>query len=393
MHTLSCTIDDWRCDQYRWINRGVHKLPSNSPLVKKFYFIIDTPQGPSTLFKRHAYQLIGKAEVTLVHYIGDESIGTNFPHRGSVEADKTFIRTLPSYLNKCKDLIKTQKPSKVYKKEVSEMGASSVTEKPRNVKQLANLRYQHLQEQRISHDTMFNIHEIAYDIPQFIWKIMTYPNLICIFGMKDLLQEADQVLTLQDPPSPQLLSYDTTFKLGNFYLSSLLIRHTAFKQRPCVPVLFMIHERKLTDTHVDMFQEIFKLIPSFSKAHVPIVTDREKAITNAIKRVMPNVRLVYCWNHILRDVRFWCRKHDAPSADISKYLEDMLELFRSSSPQLYESRLEEKMRQWDVTFQQFYMSEIHEDVDQSIGRQVLEGLNIYNPYSGVTSNQSESMNR
>ena len=71
----------------------------------------------------------------------------------------------------------------------------------------------------------------------------------------------------------------------------------------------------------------------------------------------------------------------------------MLELFRSSSPQLYESRLEEKMRQWDVTFQQFYMSEIHKDVDQSIGRQVLEGLNIYNPYSGVMSNQSESMNR
>ena len=130
------------------------------------------------------------------------------------------------------------------------MGASSVTEKPRNVKHLANLRYQHLQEQRISHDTMFNIHEIAYDIPQFIWKIMTYPNLICIFGMKDLLQEADQVLTLQDPPSPQLLSYDTTFKLGNFYLSSLLIRHTAFKQRPCVPVLFMIHERVSSLIHM-----------------------------------------------------------------------------------------------------------------------------------------------
>ena len=155
----------------------------------------------------------------------------------------------------------------------------------------------------------------------------------------------------------------------------------------------MIHECKLTDTHVDMFQEIFKLIPPFSKAYVPIVTDREKAITNAIKRVMPNARLVYCWNHILCDVRFWCRKHETPTADISKYLEDMLELFRSSSPQLYESRLEEKMRQWDVTFQQFYMSEIHKDVDQSIGRQVLEGLNIYNPYSGVMSNQSESMNR
>ena len=85
------TVDDWRCDQYRWINRGVHKLPSNSPEVKKMYFIIDTPRGPSTLFKRHAYQLIGNAKVTLVHYLGDESIATNFPHHGSVEADKIFV--------------------------------------------------------------------------------------------------------------------------------------------------------------------------------------------------------------------------------------------------------------------------------------------------------------
>ena len=149
---------------------------------------------------------------------------------------------------------------------------------------------------------MFNIHEITYDIPEFIWKITKFPDLVCIFCLKDLINEADHVLTLQDLPSKQLLSYDTTFKMGNFYLSSLIFRHTIFRERPCIPVIYMIHERKLTDTHFEMLQTISKLIPSLTKANIPIVTDREKAITNALKHVMPNIKLVFCWNHVLRDV-------------------------------------------------------------------------------------------
>lgn len=39
------------------------------------------------------------------------------------------------------------------------------------------------------------------------------------------------------------------------------------------------------------------------------------------------------------------------------------------------------------------MKEIHPDVLESVGRWVLEKYSVYNPYSGVTNNQSESMNR
>lgn len=39
------------------------------------------------------------------------------------------------------------------------------------------------------------------------------------------------------------------------------------------------------------------------------------------------------------------------------------------------------------------MNEIHPEVDNGIGRWVLEDHHIYNPYSGVTNNQSESLNK
>ena len=56
----------------------------------------------------------------------------------------------------------------------------------------------------------------------------------------------DEVLQLQS--QSQLISYDTTFQLGDFYLSPLIFRHTLFTQKPCIPALFLLHERKLTIT-------------------------------------------------------------------------------------------------------------------------------------------------
>ena len=98
---------------------------------------------------------------------------------------------------------------------------------PRNLKQLRNLRFQHLQQTRISQDTLYNLHEIAYDIP----KITTYPDLLCICGLKEMLSEFDRVLLLEF--NFQLVSYDTTFQLGDFYISPLVFRHTLFKENPC----------------------------------------------------------------------------------------------------------------------------------------------------------------
>ena len=37
---------------------GVTRLPRSSPRVKKYYFSIDTPEGSSNDFTRHAYMLV-----------------------------------------------------------------------------------------------------------------------------------------------------------------------------------------------------------------------------------------------------------------------------------------------------------------------------------------------
>ena len=75
--------DNWHCDQYRWVNQGVTKLPRKCPKLKKLYFDADTPGGVSKDFQRQAYQLLENNSLTLIHYKGDEKVFRDFPHRSS----------------------------------------------------------------------------------------------------------------------------------------------------------------------------------------------------------------------------------------------------------------------------------------------------------------------
>ena len=139
------------------------------------------------------------------------------------------MRTCPSTMKKISKDCKLYKANVVYKQKVSQAsitGNQVPTVLPRNLKQLQNLRFKHLSESRLSRDDLYNLHEITYDIDGFVHKIITYPDLICICALGTVLNEAHKVLQLKD--SGQLLSYDTMFQMGNFYVSTLLFYHLIF---------------------------------------------------------------------------------------------------------------------------------------------------------------------
>ena len=93
------------------------------------------------------------------------------------------------------------------------------------------------------------------------------------------LEELEMVLNVVSD-LPQLLSYDTTFMLGDFYLSPLLYQHVTFKKSPVIPALFLIHERKFQDVHEYLMCHVAKLVPSLVKGKklIPLVTDDEVGI-------------------------------------------------------------------------------------------------------------------
>ncbi len=71
------------------------------------------------------------------------------------------------------------------------------------------------------------LHELAYDISPFVISIKTFPDVLIVCGHSSLSEELNSMLQAESE-SPQLLSYDTTFQLGDFFLSAFLFRHTIF---------------------------------------------------------------------------------------------------------------------------------------------------------------------
>ena len=227
MHVMIST-DDWRCDQYRWINQGVKHLPKKMPRVKKSYFYIDSVNGPSLDFRRHAYELDPPNNLVLIHYLGDENAAVDFPDGSQQNENRNYVQTCPPLLGHITTECSRSTMSKIYKSTLTNLPSKSHISVllPRNSKQVENVTMKQLRNMRISHDAMYNLHELATDKPDFIHSIRTYPNLVCISGQKEMLQELDRVLLKS--PTPQLLSYDN-FSTGrflslNFFLSSHTIQ-------------------------------------------------------------------------------------------------------------------------------------------------------------------------
>lgn len=101
------------------------------------------PSGNDSRFKRHAFFSRVKAHstnVVLVHYIGDESIATDFPH-GNARNNQPYYRTCPSLMEKLTDI--RDLPGNIYKDAVSKCQCPPQCMPvlmPRNTQQIANLQ-------------------------------------------------------------------------------------------------------------------------------------------------------------------------------------------------------------------------------------------------------------
>lgn len=74
------------------------------------------------------------------------------------------------------------------------------------------------------------------DPQDFISHLSIYPNVIVHMNAQPLMESLKSLVRLSS--TSVTLHYDTVFNMGDFYLSTLLFRHSVFKGRPVVPLLF-----------------------------------------------------------------------------------------------------------------------------------------------------------
>ena len=113
---------------------------------------------------------------------------------------------------------------------------------------------------------------------------------------------------------------------------------------------------------------------------------------NAIGKYLPKATLLRCWNHVFRSVRYWCHSHNIQTDVLQSFIKDLKELFHKPTIEAYETTLARLSVGWGNKILQYFMKNIHEEVNTSIGRWILEKEGVYIPFCGVVNNQSEGFN-
>ena len=357
-HTFSFSeahADDWKCDQYRWRHYGRKKLQTTPVVFKTYYVFVQADGTEEPKFKRNVYMFSESYNnrAIVIHYKGDDTVISNV---------KPHVRTCPSVL---RELERTEVPPSVaYKRKVATSVPSyehQSVQLPRNRKQVKNLQSRFRQRLRISHDALYNLHELSFDLHHFVHKVITYPDLVVICGLKQMLAEVNRLLQLES--SLQLMSYDTTFKLGDFYVSPLLFRNVLFRKSPVMPAMFMLHERKLRSTHDELMRVVASELSCLvsGKYMVPLVTDEEKGF-EVIDDHLPKIRRFFCWNHIINAAKIWLKRHGASASEIPVYVSNMRELFHQETEEKYVICLNQVKLNWSEPFVHYFLTELHNKV-------------------------------
>lgn len=122
---------------------------------------------------------------------------------------------------------------------------------------------------------------------------------------------------------------------------------------PVVPLAYLLHERKTTDTHADFFKHTVAVCPPLAgMPNLLIVTDQKRAITKAIHDVCLALRHCLCWNHILQDCKRWVHQHGASSQlELGYYMDSIQSLLSSTSEDAYKDELLIQMIKWSWSSQ------------------------------------------
>ena len=344
----------------------------------------------TSTFTRLCWFLPERSNILLVQYVGDytEYIPTKY---GNSKHEREYIRTAPSVHAEIKNNLHA-KPKEIEMKSKSDVVIPEHVPvlRIRNRKQIYNHVANKNLFQRFSKDEIFNTMIIATELSENFMANELTPELFIIYAHLDCVTEFTKLLKTYK--GTIVLYYDTTFKLGDFYVSPLIYRHALLVGEPCFPLVFLIHRRKIKEVHMNFFFRVSNRIHLMQDVtNIVIITDREEAITSSIKKVMPNVKLLYCWNHIRKDIKRWLYTKNYNQNDIFKYSRCVINLLNASDNDEFEKMYDVLKSQTNGVFIK-YITKMLPDLKAHACRIQFQHLNIINTYNGITNNGSESLN-
>lgn len=376
--------DKWRIDHHRWRNNGTKRYPAISPVFTKYYHVLLTDYGVSTAFQRVAYlPLDPSINKIIIHYIGDETLSKPVEKLRSPKASRP--PKVPQTLEKSQSpkilglLDKKQVPKG---KEATKRKMAPTSKGPTCTPHKVPAKPSRNQSDHPLHQKfgwIVDLRDLAFELETFVKSIKTVPEFICVMGSEEMLQEFDRVLDL-DCTYSQLLSYNSVYLPGGYFVSTLMFRHLLFEGSPFMPIALVLHKNLTTKQGDGFLSSIIEEIPRLKSLKEVIAVDPKIAL--GVEKCLPMAKIVYSWNHIRRNAKTWMAQTNELFR--TKYMNELVMLLEAKSETCFDRQLETLKLTWGQAWSDYFSENLERDIRSRAGRWKLEELNVYSSYTGVT---------
>ena len=110
---------------------------------------------------------------------------------------------------------------------------------PRNKKQVKNVQQKKTEGSMLNRDDLYNLIQLSSHLDGFVKHVTLYPDLVCIISLPEVITQFNQLVDVKS--TEQLfLSCDTTFNLGDYYVSAIVYFFYFFFNSAIFNILYRI---------------------------------------------------------------------------------------------------------------------------------------------------------
>jgi len=330
-------------DTYHWKN---FIRPSKvDPSIKETYSYVKDHDGKyNSHFHKHILHFKNEKKV-LIGYDGDKAVGAHLPHGNATKSTRPYIPVSNVVLDKRVQALAGRKAKDVYVELINEPADPNVKmlTHPRSKEHVKAVQDRLQRPYNFLKDNLTACHRVGQMLPKYIRLESTLHNCFnYVLCHEEILEQYRKAIDLMPRDEPLVHHLDTTYEFNKKYLSVLSFRHPALVDRrtkttePTIPLFSYIHQRKAKYDHDLAFwaarQAICDAVPRWAEKSKILDTDREFRSDD----YMPNTKMVYCWNHLQKNLDYHARDKVKLSAeDASAAGQDLQGMLRSSSEANY----------------------------------------------------------
>ena len=297
--------------------------------------------------------------------------------------------------------------------EIQARGLSSL---PRNRQQIANYRRsEHKRDQNVLYSVMLEC-KVAQGLKEaFVQDVKAAPDPQCILFFDWQMQDMERFLT--QPEEFGILTVDTTYNLGHFYVTPttyphLMLEDVSTKKHPTMLGPVLVHQR-MQFASFNYFGATLVGLNKKLRNVLAFGTDGQESMIEAFSHCFPSAMQLRCFIHFKNNIKEKLKEYGIPSpvseefvADIfGKYSGSSYEegLVDSTSPEDFNARLENCKAVWNArespyapaSDSRFYTYFVHykaHEVCYTMRKDVREAAGLGCPPGIFTTNASESVN-